>query len=401
MSEDSDNPLLDGLPLLGDLPDLDGAHVLVRVDFNVPLRPCIGAPSMVTDAFRIRAALPTLNYLLARGATVTACTHLGRPAGAPDIQWDLAPVRDELARLAPQVELLENLRFDPGEEENDPSFVEKLINGQDAYVNDAFGVSHRNHASVVGPPSRLPSAAGFLLQREIEALGALMGSPARPFVAVVGGAKVADKLGVLKALLRRVDVLIVGGGMSYTFLAAAGHDVGDSLVDETQIDACRALLDSGKPILLPTDIVALEPGATFGCDCSEGEVQIGGVDIPAGWQGLDMGPATVEAFAREIGNRPAPYCGTDRWGSSRTPGSMPGPKGVARAVAESAAFTVVGGGDSAAAVDELGLSRTSISFISTGGGASLELLEYGDLPGLAALRRAVNAPPRKNPPSNR
>ncbi len=399
MSEDSDNPLLDGLPLLGDLPDLDGAHVLVRVDFNVPLRPCIGAPSIVTDTFRIRAALPTLNYLLARGATVTVCTHLGRPAGAPDTQWDLAPVRDELARLAPQVELLENLRFDPGEEENDPSFVEKLINGQDAYVNDAFGVSHRNHASVVGPPSRLPSAAGFLLQREIEALGALMGSPARPFVAVVGGAKVADKLGVLKALLRRVDVLIVGGGMSYTFLAAAGHDVGDSLVDETQIEACRALLDSGHPILLPSDIVALEPGATFGCDCSEGQVQIGGVDIPPGWQGLDMGPATVESFAREIGK-----AGTVLWngpmGVFEDARFNAGTAGVARAVAESAAFTVVGGGDSAAAVDELGLSD-QISFISTGGGASLELLEYGDLPGLAALRRAVNAPPRKNPPSNR
>ena len=212
MNEDSDNPLLDGLPLLRDLPDLDGAHVLVRVDFNVPLRPCTGAPSVVTDDFRIRAALPTLNYLLGQGATVTACTHLGRPAGAPDTQWDLAPVREELARLAPQVELLENLRFDPGEKANDPAFVEKLINGQDAYVNDAFGVSHRNHASVVGPPSRLPSAAGFLLQREIEALGALMGSPARPFVAVVGGAKVADKLGVLNALLGRVDLLIVGGG---------------------------------------------------------------------------------------------------------------------------------------------------------------------------------------------
>src|SRR3984885_15081162 len=182
MREQSDNPLLDGLPLLEDLPDLEGASVLVRVDFNVPLRPCADDSYSVTDDFRIRAALPTLNYLLARGAKVTACTHLGRPSGAPDARWGLGPVRDELARLAPQVELLENLRFDPGEELNDATFVDKLVNGHDAYVNDAFGVSHRAHASVVGPPTRLPSAAGFLLQREVEALGTLLGKPAPPFL---------------------------------------------------------------------------------------------------------------------------------------------------------------------------------------------------------------------------
>jgi phosphoglycerate kinase len=215
MRGDSDNPLLRGLPLLGDLPALDGASVLVRVDFNVPLRPCADAPATVTDDFRIRAALPTLEYLAERGAQVTACTHLGRPEGAPDPRYDLAPVRDELARLAPFVQLEENLRFDPGEVHNDPAFVDKLVNGHDAYVNDAFGVSHRNHASVVGPPTRLPSAAGLLLQREIEALGVLLGSPARPFVAVVGGAKVADKLGVLESLLGRVDALVVGGGMAW------------------------------------------------------------------------------------------------------------------------------------------------------------------------------------------
>jgi phosphoglycerate kinase len=390
MTEESDNPLLDGLPLLGDLPDLDGASVLVRVDFNVPLRPCIGASAIVTDDFRIRAALPTLNYLLARGAKVTACTHLGRPDGAPESQWDLGPVREELARLAPQVELLENLRFDPGEEQNDPAFVEKLINGHDAYVNDAFGVSHRRHASVVGPPSRLPSAAGFLLQREVEALGALLGSPARPFIAVVGGAKIADKLGVLKSLLRRVDALIVGGGMAYTFLAASGHDVGESLVDEDKIRACRSLLGCGKPIILPTDIVALEPGADFGCDSTGGEVKTVGVDIPAGWQGLDIGPDTVQSFAGEIAK-----AGTVLWngpmGVFEDARFNAGTAGVALAVAECPGFTVVGGGDSAAAVDELGLGD-QISFISTGGGASLKLIEYGDLPGLAALRGAVNAP---------
>ena len=235
MGRPDENPLLDGLPLLGDLPDLKGASVLVRVDFNVPLRPCAGEPAVVTDDFRIRAALPTIEYLGARGARVTACTHLGRPKGAPDTRWELGPVRDELARLAPQVELLENLRFDPGETANDPGFVEKLINSHDAYVNDAFGVSHRRHASVVGPPMFLPSAAGLLLQKVIESLGKLLGQPERPFVAVVGGAKVADKLGVLKALLHHVDTLVVGGGMAFTFLAAQGHDIGGSLVDRDRI----------------------------------------------------------------------------------------------------------------------------------------------------------------------
>ncbi len=394
MSSDGANPLLDGLPLLGDLPPLHGASVLVRVDFNVPLRPCEGEPSVVTDDFRIRAALPTLEYLLGQGASVTACTHLGRPNGAPDARYDLGPVREELARLAPQVELMENLRFDPGEEQNDPAFVDKLINGHDAYVNDAFGVSHRSHASVVGPPSRLPSAAGFLLQLEIEALGGLLGAPARPFVAVVGGAKVADKLGVLKALLQRVDVLVVGGGMAFTFLAAAGHDVGGSMIDVDRIGDCAALLESGKRILLPTDIVALEPGANFGCDCNEGEVRVVGNDIPAGWHGLDIGPATVEAYAETIGNA-ATVLWNGPMGVFEDSRFSAGTAGVARAVAGCEGFTVVGGGDSAAAVDELGLDG-QIDFISTGGGASLELLEYGDLPGLAALRAAPNAPARSS-----
>ena len=390
MSSDRANPLLDGLPLLGDLPDLDGASVLVRVDFNVPLRPCVGEPSVVTDDFRIRAALPTLEYLLAQGASVTACTHLGRPAGAPDARYDLGPVREELARLAPQVELMENLRFDAGEEQNDPAFVDKLVNGHDAYVNDAFGVSHRKHASVVGPPARLPSAAGFLLQREIEALGGLLGAPARPFVAVVGGAKVADKLGVLKALLHRVDVLVVGGGMAFTFLAAAGHDVGGSMIDRDRIDDCAALLRSGKRILLPTDIVALEPDADFGCNCSEGEVRVVGKNVPAGWSGLDIGPATVASYAATIGTA-ATVLWNGPMGVFEDSRFAAGTAGVARAMAGCAGFTVVGGGDSAAAVDELGLDD-QIDFISTGGGASLELLEYGDLPGLAALRGASNAP---------
>jgi len=394
MSEFEENPLLDGLPLLGDLPDLDGASVLVRVDFNVPLRPCEGEPSVVTDDFRIRAALPTLDYLAEHGATVTACTHLGRPKGAPDVRWELGPVREELSRLAPQVELLENLRFDPGETANDPAFVEKLVNSHDAYVNDAFGVSHRAHASVVGPPNLLPSAAGLLLQKEIDSLGRLLGTPDRPFVAVVGGAKVADKLGVLQALLHHVDALVVGGGMAFTFLAAQGHDIGGSLVDRELIDECRALLASGTPILLPTDIVALEPGAAFGCDCSVGEIRTVGADVPDGWKGLDIGPESVAAYAECIAG-----AGTVLWngpmGVFEDDRFSAGTAGVAAAVAACPGYTVVGGGDSAAAVDALGLEH-DISFISTGGGASLELLEFGDLPGLAALRGAPNAPaPRR------
>src|SRR5665213_778006 len=387
MSESAENPLLRGLPLLRDLPDLHGASVLVRVDFNVPLRPCDDAPAVVTDDFRIRAALPTLEYLSSHGATVTACTHLGRPEGAPDTRWELGPVREELARLAPQVELLENLRFDPGETANDPAFVEKLVNSHDAYVNDAFGVSHRRHASVVGPPAFLPSAAGLLLQKELEALGQLLGEPDRPFVAVVGGAKVADKLGVLKALLHHVDALLVGGGMAFTFLAAQGHEIGGSLIDRDRIGECAELLASGTPILLPTDNVALQPGVPFGCDCTEGEVRTVGSDIPDGWQGLDIGPETVAAYAERIAG-----AGTVLWngpmGVFEDARFSAGTAGVARAVAECPGYKGVGGGDSAEAVDELGLEH-EISFISTGGGASLELLEYGDLPGLAALRLSL------------
>ena len=390
------NPLLQGLPLLGDLPPLDGASVLVRVDFNVPLDSSESGTPTVSDDFRIRAALPTLRYLLERGARVIACTHLGRPDGVPDARWDMTPVRERLAELAPQVQLLDNLRFDAGECANDPAFVDKLVNSHDAYVNDAFGVSHRAHASVVGPPKYLPSAAGLLLQREVDVLGGLLGEPQRPFVAVVGGAKVTDKLGVLAKLLDRVDALLVGGGMAFTFLAAAGHDVGSSMVDHDRIEQCAALLAGGARILLPSDIVALEPGATFGCGCDQGEVLITGDDIPKGWVGLDIGPATIQAYAEVIAG-----AGTVLWngpmGVFEDDRFCAGTTGVAHAMADCAGFTVVGGGDSAAAVDSLGI-EDRIDFISTGGGATLELLEHGDLPGLAALRGAVNAPGQSTSP---
>ncbi len=302
-------------------------------------------------------------------------------------------MREELALLAPRVELGENLRFDPGEEGNDPDFVEKLVNGHDAYVNDAFGVSHRRHASVMGPPTRLPSAAGLLLEREIEGLGSLLGSPARPFVAVVGGAKVADKLGVLRALLDRVDTLVVGGGMAFTFLAAAGHAVGASLVDHDHLKECAELLEAGERVLLPSDIVALEPGAPFGRGCDQGETRTLPDELPDGWQGLDIGPDTAAAYAEVVRS-----AGTVLWngpmGVFEDARFGAGTAGVARAMADCPGYSVVGGGDSAAAVDELGLGDR-IDFISTGGGAALELLEYADLPGLEALRGAPNAPVAK------
>ncbi|HNI36092.1 MAG TPA: phosphoglycerate kinase, partial [Microthrixaceae bacterium] len=213
-----------GVPELEDLPDVSGKSVLVRVDFNVPIK-----DGVITDDLRIRAALPTLEWLTSRGAKVTCCTHLGRPKGAPDPQYSVAPVRARLAELTPGVELLENLRFNPGETANDDAFVAELIAGHDLYVNDAFGASHRAHASIVGPPKHLPSAAGRLLAKEVEVLLGVRSDPARPFVAITGGSKVSDKLGVLDALLGIADQVIIGGGMCFTFLGAMGHQVGASL----------------------------------------------------------------------------------------------------------------------------------------------------------------------------
>jgi len=389
---------LAGIPLLEDLPDLRNRQVLVRVDFNVPLSEAVGPSGTlrVEDDFRIRAALPTLQWLLERGAGVTVCTHLGRPKGHPDPRFDLAPVRAVLAQLAPAVELRENLRFDPGEEANDPKFVARLIEGFDCYVNDAFGVSHRSHASVVGPPARLPSAAGRLLEREIEVLGGLLVHPEPPFVAVVGGSKVADKLGVLRALLEKVDRLIVGGGMAYTFLKAAGHQVGASLLDEAKVGECVQLLDlAGERILLPVDMVALSPGGTLGHgEVGAGEVRVFDGEVPEGWEAADIGPVTARRYADTLAG-----AGTIFWngpmGVFEDERFAAGTRIVGEAVAAAAAYSVVGGGDSAAAVDGLGLADR-IDFVSTGGGASLELLEHGDLPGLVALRGASNAPEAKS-----
>ncbi len=268
--------MINGVPELEDLGDVNGKNVLVRVDFNVPVR-----NGEITDDLRIRAALPTLKWLVDRGANVTACSHLGRPKGAPDPQYSMEPVRKLLATLAPGVKLLENLRFNPGETSNDPAFVAELVAGQDLYVNDAFGASHREHASIVGPPQTLPCAAGRLLAKEVDVLLGVRNNPRRPFVGIMGGAKISDKLSVVEALLKVVDQLIVGGGMAYTFLAAQGHSVGDSLLEEDMIETCGALLKSGSALVLPHDTTVLVGGKLFDPSAG-GEVRQMGVDIPAG-----------------------------------------------------------------------------------------------------------------------
>ncbi len=386
---------LKGIPLLEDLPNLEGRRVLVRVDFNVPLHIGIDGKATVADDFRITAAIPTLRWLQDQGAEVVAISHLGRPANTRDPRWEMTPVRDRLQMLCPGIELGDNLRFDPGEKGNDPAFVASLVEGFDAYVDEAFGVAHRNHASIVGPPEYLPSAAGLQMAKEIEVLGGILECPARPFVAVVGGAKVADKLEVLKALSTKVDTLVVGGGMAFTFLAAMGHHVGSSLLDEEHIADCRALLDSGLDIQLPTDIRALEPGGTFGPQGGgvgpRGGVKVIERDLPDGWTGLDIGPDSASSFADIVRE-----AGTVLWngpmGAFEDKRFVAGTRVVAQAVADCQGFSVVGGGDSASALDELGLSDR-VSFLSTGGGASLSFIESnGDLPALRALRHASNAP---------
>ncbi len=372
------------VPVLEDLPDPKGKRVLLRADFNVPL-----SDGHIEDDLRIRAALPTIEWLVDHGAHVTACSHLGRPKGKPDDSFSMAPVRHRLNELlgdrAEHVELLENLRFDPGEEANDPAFVERLCEGQDVYVDDAFGAAHRAHASIVGPPSRgLPSAAGRLLAQEVEVLSGLLDEPRRPFVAVLGGSKVSDKLGVIEALLPRVDALVIGGGMCFTFLKALGHEVGDSLLEEDQVGVCRSFLDGDARILLPSDIVALSADGEIGDPSAGGEVRQMGPSVPAGWKGLDIGPGSAAEFGDEI-----TQAGTVLWngpmGVFEDDRFAAGTRHVAEAVARTKAFTVVGGGDSASALAQFGLAD-DVDWVSTGGGASLELIEQGDLPGLQALR---------------
>ena len=363
---------------LEDLGDLHGKTVLVRTDFNVPMSGPDDNRTIVDD-FRIQSSLETLNWLISKGAKVVCATHLGRPKGKPVEKYSLDPIRKRLNELVPDVTLLENLRFDEGEESNDPKFVEKLIQGIDVYVNDAFGATHRAHASIVGPPKSLPSAAGRLLQRELQVLEQMRSNPKRPFVAVLGGAKISDKLGVIEALMKVVDELVIGGGMCFTFLAAKNLPIGDSLCERDQIEACRRLMSGDTPIHLPEDIVGLD---------GRGEFATFGVRLPDGAKGLDIGPGSAAAFADIIMNArsvfwngPMGMFEDDRFAS--------GTRTIAQAMADTKAFTVVGGGDSAAALAQFKL-ESEVDHVSTGGGASLEFLELGDLPGLVALRGAPN-----------
>ena len=367
------------LPILEDLGDLTGKRVLVRADFNVPL-----AQGKIRDDLRIKEALPTLSYLVNHGAKVTVCSHLGRPNGRPNQDFSLEPVKKRLQELLPEVSLRENLRFESGEENNDPDFVKQLIKDQDLFVNDAFGASHRNHASIVGPPLYLPSAAGRLLSKEVDVLLKLREKPRQPFVAILGGSKVSDKIGVIDALLRVVDKLVIGGGMCFTFLKAQGYGIGESLLEETQISYCRNLLNSGAPISLPHDFTVLDSDGEIGNPSAGGIVRQMGQNIPSGWMGLDIGPGSAAVFGDIISesktvlwNGPMGVFEDERFSA--------GTKHIAQTMTENkSCFTVVGGGDSAAAAKEFGFSHL-MDHVSTGGGASLELIEKGDLPGIAAL----------------
>jgi phosphoglycerate kinase len=390
------------VPVLEDLDLEKGQRVLVRVDFNVPLR-----DGVIEDDLRIVAAIPTIEYLLDRRVTVVLGSHLGRPKGRPDPASSMAPVAAHLSGLlgrevalaprvvGPAVEelvassepgsvvMLENLRWEAGEEANDPGFATNLTMGYDAYVNDAFGASHRAHASIVGPPRVLPSAAGRLLAREVEVLGRLLQGADRPLVAVLGGAKVSDKLGVIEALLEKCDSVLVGGAMAFTFFLAQGLSVGDSLIEPDRVDDCRRLLATGR-VQIPTDVVV----ARDITDDAETRIVPAGA-MPDGWKGLDVGPATVVAY-EEVIEQAETVLWNGPMGVFEVTPFAAGTLGVAEAVAQCSGFTVVGGGDSAAAVRQFGLADR-VSHVSTGGGAALELIELGDLPGLEALRSAPNA----------
>jgi 3-phosphoglycerate kinase len=387
----------DQLPQLENLPLRKGTRVLLRADFNVPLR-----DGAIDDDLRITAALPTIHYLRERECAIVACSHLGRPKGTYDPKYSLAPVAQRLGELletrvdlAPRVVgsdtfgraaslracemlLLENLRYEPGEEKNDPAFATNLSQLGDVYVDDAFGAAHRAHASIVGPPRVMPSAAGRLLAREVDVLGRLLREPGHPFVAVLGGAKVSDKLGVIDALLERCDTILIGGAMAFTFIVAQGGDIGDSLVERDQVERCRALLETGR-VLIPSDIVIARDIAD---DAATRHVGAGA--IPAGWKGLDVGPETAGTYADVIADA-ATVLWNGPMGVFEMKPFAAGTRAVAEACADARAFTVVGGGDSAAAVREFGYAD-QIDHVSTGGGASLEFLEQGDLPGLRALR---------------
>jgi phosphoglycerate kinase len=369
--------------------DVDGKRVLVRVDFNVPL----DEQGRITDDARIRAALPTLTELRERGARLLLAAHLGRPKGR-DERYSLAPAAERLEELlgehvvlAPSLDdvpdgdvvMLENVRFEPGETKNDPELARRYAALADAYVNDAFGAAHRAHASTEAVAHLLPSAAGRLLQREVTTLQGILENPRRPLVAVVGGAKVTDKIGVLDAFLERADRLLIGGAMCFPFFKAQGHEVGDSLCEKEGLEpAGRVLGEGGEKLRLPVDLVA---GREFSPDTETRELD--GTDVPDGWMGLDIGHRSASGYAAAIRD-----AGTVFWngpmGAFELEPFAAGTRTVAEAVAKSRAVSVVGGGDSAAALAQFGLAER-VTHLSTGGGASLELIEGKPLPGVEAL----------------
>ena len=378
--------------------DVKGKKVLVRVDFNVPIK-----EGKVGDDTRIKAALPTINYLLEQGAAVILCSHLGRPKGEVKPEFSLKPVAAYLetlieapvsfvedcigekveaaaAALKPgEVLVLENTRFHAGEKKNDPEMAKQLASLAEVFVNDAFGTAHRAHASNTGVTEYLPSAAGFLLEKEIKYLGNTIASPERPFVAILGGAKVSDKIGVIENLLSKADQILIGGGMANTFFKAQGFDMADSLVEADAIETAKDLLNKAEgKLVLPVDVVIAD---AFDANANARTMDVG--DVPAGWRILDIGPKTVDAFDDVIAK-----AGTVVWngpmGVFEFDKFAKGTFEIAKALAKSDAVSIVGGGDSASAINKSGLAD-KITHISTGGGASLEMLEGKELPGLAAL----------------
>jgi len=379
--------------------DLKGKRALVRVDFNVPIK-----DGVISDDTRIRAALPTIRYMIEQGAACVLCSHLGRPKGKASPEFSLKPVAARLselldmpvafaidtvgpeaksaaAKLQPgEVLLVENTRFHAEEKQNDPVFAKELASLAETFVNDAFGTAHRAHASTVGVTEFLPAAAGFLLEKEIEYLGDALDEPAHPFVAILGGAKISDKIGVVERLLEKADQLLIGGGMANTFLAAKGYTMGESLVEGDAIETAAALLkQGGEKLLLPVDLVAADAfsadAATKVCTAEEG--------VEAGWRALDIGPESLDAFRAALqGARLVVWNGP--MGVFEMDPFAVGTYKLAEALAESDAVTIIGGGDSAAAIRKAGL-EDRISHVSTGGGASLEFLEGKTLPGVAAL----------------
>lgn len=383
--------------------DVAGKKVLVRCDFNVPLD---GETGAITDNRRIRAAIPTIQYLIDHNAKVILCSHLGRPKGEVNSKYSLKPVAEELSKLLGkevklakdvigedaqkltseikegEVVLLENVRFHKEEEKNDPEFAKKLASFAEIYVNDAFGTAHRAHASTAGVADYLPAVSGFLIEKELEFLGSSLENPERPFVAILGGAKVSDKIGVIENLIEKVDTLIIGGGMAYTFYKAQGHHIGTSICEEDKLDLATSLLkkaeEKGVKLLLPVDN---HVSSEYSNDGEDRFVE--STEIPDGFMGLDIGPKTIENFKNAIKNAK-----TVLWngplGVTEFSKFAEGTRAIATALAESDAVTIIGGGDSAAAVEKMGLAD-KMTHISTGGGASLEFLEGKVLPGIDCL----------------